>query len=174
MANGLTGAMAVFVFFGLALGSPLVAVTAWGLAQRRDRFQPALGTVAAGCVGLLAAVATAFALFVSPNVALVFGIVTVAAVLVLAVFPVLIGQQLLDRWTLLGPDGALEYATLGWPVAMVASAVVFVAPGGIDGPDVTALTGLAGAFAWVTLAVVVTLGPAVAGLAFYHLVERYA
>ena len=174
MANGLTGAMAVFVFFGLALGSPLVAVVAWGLAQRRDRFQPALGTVAAGSVGLLAAVATAFALFIGPNVALTFAIVTIAAVLVLAVFPVLIGQQLLDRWTLLGPDEALEYATLGWPVAMVASAVVFVAPGGVDGPDVTALSGLAGALAWVTLAVVATLGPAVAGLAFYHLVERYA
>ncbi|PSP70229.1 hypothetical protein BRC79_02600 [Halobacteriales archaeon QH_8_67_27] len=73
-----------------------------------------------------------------------------------------------------GVDEALEYATLGWPVAMVASAVVFVAPGGFGGTDVTALDGAAGAVAWLTLAVVATLGPAVAGLGFYHVVERYA
>jgi len=174
MANGFTGVLAVFVFFGLALASPLVAVVAWGLSQRRDNFQPALGTVAAGSVGLLAAVTTALALFVGPSVGLVFAAVAVGAVLVLAVFPVLIGRQLLDRGTLLGPDEALEYATLGWPVAMVASAGVFVAPGGFGGTDVAALGGLAGAVAWLTLAVVTTLGPAVAGLGFYHVIERYA
>ncbi|WP_436925883.1 hypothetical protein [Halosimplex amylolyticum] len=174
MANGFTGALAVFVYFGFVLASPAVALVAWGLSQRRDSFQTALGTVAAGSVGLLAAVATALALFVSPSVGLVFAGVAVGAVLVLAVFPTLIGQQLLDRWTLLGPDEALEYATLGWPVAMVASFVLFVAPGAAGGADVTALTGLAGALAWVTLALVVTLGPAIAGLAFYHVVERYA
>jgi len=174
MANGFTGVLAVFVFFGLALASPLVAVVAWGLSQRRDRFRPALGTVAAGSVGLLAAVTTALALFVGPSVGLVFAAVAVGAVLVLAVFPVLIGQQLLDRWTLLGPDEALEYATLGWPVAMVASAVLFVVPGGFSRENALFLDGPAAAIAWLTLAVVATLGPAVAGLGFYHVVERYA
>ncbi|WP_123536632.1 hypothetical protein [Halosimplex salinum] len=174
MANGFVGALAVFVYFGLVFASPLVALLAWALSQRRDSFGTALGTVAAGSAGLIASVATAFLLFVSLGSALVFAVVALAATLVLAVFPVLIGQQLLDRWTLLNVDETLEYATLGWPVALVISLVLFVSPGGFGGSDVTALSGLAASVAWMTLVLVVTLGPALAGLGLYHLVERYA
>ncbi|WP_415379047.1 hypothetical protein [Halosimplex sp. TS25] len=174
MANGYVGLLAVFVYFGFALASPVVALVAWGLSKRRDSFGMAFGTVAAGSVGLLAAVATALALFVDPVVGLTFALLVVAAALVLAGFPLLIGRQLLDRWTLLGPDEALEYATLGWPVAMVLSAVLFVAPGGLGRDNVLFLSGGAAAVAWLALALVVTLGPAVAGLAFYHAVERFA
>lgn len=174
MANGFVGAVAVLVYFGFALASPVVALVAWALSKRRESFGMAFGTVAAGSVGLLAAVATALVLFVDLGAGLAFALVAAAAALVLAAFPLLIGRQLLDRWTLLGADETLEYATLGWPVAMVLSAVLFVAPGGFERSNVLFLSGATAAVAWLTLALVVTLGPAVAGLAFYHAVERYA
>ncbi|MFC7141363.1 hypothetical protein ACFQMA_16180 [Halosimplex aquaticum] len=174
MANGYVGLLAVFTYFGFALASPVVALVAWGLSKRRESFRMALGSVMAGSVGLLAAVATALALFVDPGAGLTFALVAAAAALVLAAFPLLIGRQLLDRWTPLGPDEALEYATLGWPVAMVLSAVFFVAPGGLGRYNVLFLSGGAAAVAWLVLAVVVTLGPALAGLGFYRAVERYA
>ncbi|QLH80440.1 hypothetical protein [Halosimplex pelagicum] len=172
MEPGFVGAIALVVSFGLVVASPVVAVAAWALSTRRDSFGDALGTVAAVAVGLFAAVATALAAFVDPGAGLIFGVVAVAASLVLAVFPVVFGRQLLDRWTVLDADETLQYATLGWPVAMVTSAALFVAPGGLARYNVLFLEGLAATVAWLTLVLVVTLGPAVAGLALYNAVER--
>ncbi|QLH76138.1 hypothetical protein HZS55_01935 [Halosimplex rubrum] len=174
METGFVGAVALVVSFGLVVASPVVALAAWALSARRDRFGDALGTVVAGSVGLLAAGAVALAVLVDPGAGLTFGAVAVAAALVLAVFPVLFGRQLLGRWTLLDADEALEYATLGWPVAMVLSAALFVAPGGFARYNVLFLEGLAATVAWLTLVLVVTLGPALAGLGLYNLIERVA
>ncbi len=174
MANGFVGAVALVVYFGLVATSPVLALGTWALSTRTDYFGDALGSVVAVAVGLAAAGAVGLALFVDPGAGLTFAGVAVGAALVLAVFPVVIGRQLLGRWTLLDADEALEYATLGWPVAMVASAVLFVAPGGFGRYNVLFLEGLAATVAWLTLALVVTLGPAVAGLALYNAVERVA
>lgn len=172
MANGFAGVVALFVYYGLVAVSPVVALATWALSTRTDYFGDALGTVVAGSIGLVAAGAVALAVLVDPGAGLTFAGVAVGASLVLAVFPVLIGRQLLGRWTLLDADEALEYATLGWPVTMVISAVLFVAPGGLARYNVLFLEGLAAAVAWTTLALVVTLGPALAGLGLYNVVER--
>ncbi|MFB6139375.1 MAG: hypothetical protein ABEJ26_02955 [Halosimplex sp.] len=174
MANGFVGLLAVFVFFGLVAASPVVALAGWALSTRRDYFGDALGAVAAVGVGLVAAGALSLALLVDPSAGLAFAAVAVGEALVVAAFPVLIGRQLLERWTLLDADEALEYATLGWPVAMVVTAVLFVAPGGLSRYNVLFLDGAAAAVAWLSIAVVVTLGPTVAGLGLYNLVERFA
>ena len=173
MANGFVGAVALLVYFGLVAVSPVVALVTWALSTRTDYFGDALGTVVAGSVGLVAAVAVALAVFVDPGAGLTVAGVAVGAALVLAVFPVVIGRQLLGRWTLLDADEALEYATLGWPVTMVLSVVLFVAPGGLARYNVLFLEGLAAVVAWMTLALVVTLGPALSGLALYNVVERF-
>jgi hypothetical protein len=174
MEAGFVGAMALVVSFGLVVASPVVALAAWALSTRRDYFGDALGTVVAGAVGLFAAGAVALAAFVDPAAGLTFGVVAVGAALVLAVVPVLFGRQLLGRWTLLDADESLAYATLGWPVAMAVGAALFVAPGGLARYNVLFLEGLAATVAWTTLVLVVTLGPAVAGLGLYNVVERVA
>jgi len=173
MEFGFVGATALLFSVGLVVASPMVALSTWALSTRTDYFGDALGSVVAGAVGLVAAGAVGLAVFVDPAVGVTFGVVAVGASLVLAVFPVAIGRQLLGRWTLLDADEALEYATLGWPVAMVTSAVLFVAPGGFGGSNVLFLEGLAATVAWMTLVLVVTLGPALAGLALYNAVERF-
>lgn len=173
METGFVGAMALLVGFALVVASPVVALATWGLSTRTDYFGDALGTVVAGAVGLFAAGAVALAVFVDPGAGLTFAVVAVGAALVLGVAPVLFGRQLLGRWTLLDADEALAYATLGWPVAMVVGAALFVAPGGLARYSVLSLNGLAATVAWTTLVLVVTLGPAVAGLALYNVVERY-
>lgn len=174
MADPPLGLLSVLVYGVLVVTSPLVATAAWGLSQRRRSFRAALGTVAAVALGLVAASVAALALLVDATTGVVFGVLTVAAALVLAGFPLLIGRQLLDRWTPLGPDSALEYATLGWPVAMVASAVVFLAPAGFGDANVFSLSGSTAALAWLAMAAVVSLVPGVAGLAYYRLVEQFA
>ncbi|QPV61367.1 hypothetical protein I7X12_11360 [Halosimplex litoreum] len=174
MEAGFVGAMALVAAFGLVVASPVVAGVAWALSTRTDYFGDALGTVLAGAVGLFAAGAVALAVLVDPAAGLTFAVVAAGAALVLAVVPVLFGRQLLGRWTLLDADEALAYATLGWPVAMVTSAVLFVAPGGFTRYNVLFLDGLAATVAWTTLVLVVTLGPALAGLALYNAVERFA
>jgi|GEM_PF-1318981 len=172
MATEFAGVIALLVYYGLVAASPVVAFVTWALSTRTDYFGDALGSVVAGSVGLVAAGAVGLAVFVDPGAGLTFAGVAVGASLVLAVFPVLIGRQLLGRWTLLDADEALAYATLGWPVTMVASAVLFVAPGGLARYNVLFLEGLAAVVAWMSLALIVTLGPALSGLGLYNVVER--
>lgn len=162
----------VLVYFGGVLFSMPAAVVAWGLSRGSDSFHEALLMVAAGVAAVVLAGMTVVAIRDDPFAGLSMGLTAAAAALVLATFPLFIGRQLLARWTALGADEALEYATLGWPVGLVGSLVLFFAPGGLAGGDSVATTsGAAAAVAWTTLLVVVTLGPAMAGLAFYHAVE---
>lgn len=95
-----------------------------------------------------------------------------SAGVVLAAFPLYIGRQLLERWTPLAPDRALVVAVLGWPVALLASLAVFVAPGGPTRYDITVLSGGGGALAWTAIGLVVTLGPGVVGYGLVRLLGR--
>ena len=172
MTNSPAGLLPVFVYAGAVVLSVPVALVAYALSTRSRTFRGALGWVAAGVTGLVLAGATALAAFVDPTVGLVFAALVAAAGVVLAAFPLYIGRLLVERWTPLGPDAALEYATLGWPVAMVAGFVVFLAPGGPARDNLTFLSGPVAAIAWTVMGLVVTLGPGVAGYGLYRLVDR--
>jgi len=99
----------------------------------------------------------------------------VAAVALVAL-PLVVGQQLVRYASESDPETALRFATYGWPVAMLVVFAIFLAPGGLVGGDLFALTGkrvclaghcgIAAPFvlaAAVELAVAV-LGPGVVGL----------
>jgi len=105
---------------------------------------------------------------------LVAGLVAAVALVAL---PLVVGQQVIRYASESDPETALRFATYGWPVAMLVVFGIFLAPGGLVGGDLFALTGkrvclaghcgvavtfvLAGA---VELAVAV-FGPGVVGLA---------
>jgi hypothetical protein len=172
MTNSPVGLLAVVVYVGWVVASVPLALAVYGLSRWLDDVGLALRYVGAALVGLVLAGATALALFVDPVAGAVFVGLAAAAGIVLAGFPLYIGRQLLERWTPLEPDLALEYAVLGWPVALVVSLVGFLAPGGLGRYNITFLTGGAAALAWVLLGLVVTLGPGVCGFAMYRLRGR--
>lgn len=174
MANGFTGVLALAVYVGWVAGSVPLALACYGLARWLDSVDLAIGYVGAVVVGVVLAGATALALFVDPVAGGLFAVLALAAGVVLAGFPLYIGRQLLERWTALPPDRALLYAVLGWPVALVASLGVFVAPGGPTRYNITFLSGGWAALAWTVVGLVVTLGPGVVGYAAYRLVGREA
>jgi len=172
MTNSPVGLLAVVVYVGWVVASVPLALAVYGLSRWLDDRGLALRYVGAALVGLVLAGGTALALFVDPVAGAVFLGLAAAAGVVLAAFPLYIGRQLLERWTTLPPGRALGYAVLGWPVALVASLVVFLAPGGLGRYNITFLTGGAAALAWVVLGLVVTVGPGVAGFAMYRLLVR--
>jgi len=172
MTNSPVGLLALVVYVGWVLTSVPLALAVYGLGRWLDDLGLALRYAGAALVGLVLAGTTALALFVDPVAGAVFVGLAAAAGVVLAAFPLYIGRQLLERWTTLAPERALEYAVLGWPVALVGSLVVFLAPGGLGRYNVTFLTGGVAALAWVVLGLVVTLGPGVCGFAMYRLVTR--
>lgn len=174
MSNGLAGLFPALVYLGIVVASPAVAVAAWLLGRRSETFGEALATVGGAAIGAVLAGGTALALFVDPLAGVTFVAVAAAGAVVLAVFPLFIGRRLLERWTPLPPDAALEHVTLGWPVALVASFLVFVAPGGVGRYNASFLGGAAAILVWTFLVVLVTFGPALAGLGWYRLRERRA
>jgi hypothetical protein len=122
--------------------------------------------------GFVLALGVAVAAIAGPVVGATLVAIVLAAAVVLAVFPLYIGRQLVERWTGLPGADAQEYAVLGWPVALVASFAVFLAPGGLGRYNLTFLSGPVAALVWLVVGAVVTLGPAVAGYGAYRLFER--
>lgn len=174
MTNGFTGVLALVVYVGWVAGSVPLALALYGLARWLDSVDLALGYVGAVVVGVVLAGATALALFVGPIAGGIFAVLVLAAGVVLAAFPLYIGRQFLERWTSLPPERALVFAVVGWPVALLASLAVFVAPGGPTRYNITFLSGPVAALAWTVMGLVVTLGPGVVGFALVRLVDREA
>lgn len=174
MANGFTGVLALAVYVGWVAASVPLALACYGLTRWLGAVDIATGYVGAVVVGVVLAGATALALFVDPLAGGLFAVLALAAGVVLAAFPLYIGRQLLERWTDLPPDRALVFAVLGWPVALLVSLGVFVAPGGPTRYNITFLSGGKAALAWTVMGLVVTLGPGVVGFGLVRLAGREA
>ena len=83
--------------------------------------------------------------------------------------PLLVGRTLLLRFADVSPERALSGALLGLPVGLLASFVVFVAPGGFARRNILFLDGPVAALAWAVFLGVLVFGPALVGMA----VARY-
>ena len=171
MAIDPAGLLVVFTYFG-AVALSLPAAAAVLLAARR------MGVVRAGVlVGLVvlllvAAAAAALGATVGPVPSLTFAASAAAALLLLWVVPVAVGRWLVRRLAGVGGDVALGYAVAGLPVAMIASALLFVAPGG---PSRYNLTFLAGPALWAAAAAflaIVVFGPGLVGVGLFRLAGR--
>lgn len=100
----------------------------------------------------------------------------IVAGIVLMVLPLLVGRAVIQRSTGIDSDRALQHATYGWPVAMVAVFGIFIAPGGLTaghlfdlGGQPICLAGHCGIPTWLAVAallelVVAVLGPGFVGL----------
>lgn len=171
MTNTPAGLLPVLVYFGAVVVSIPASLATYGVGRWLGSTASALRYVGA-IVGLVVlAGGLLLAVFVDPVVGVALVAMAAGAALVLAGFPLFIGRQLLERWTPLEADEAREYAVLGWPVGLVASFAIFLAPGGPARYNATFLSGPAAVLAWTAVGLVVTLGPAVAGLGMYRLVE---
>jgi len=171
MAIDPAGLLVVFTYFG-AVALSLPAAAAVLLAARR------MGVVRAGVlVGLVvlllvAAAAAALGATVGLVSGLTFAASAVAALLLLWVVPVALGRWIVRRLEGVGGDVALGYAVAGLPVAMIASALVFVAPGGPSRYNITFLSGPALWTASAVFLAVVLVGPGLAGVGLLRLAGR--
>ena len=83
--------------------------------------------------------------------------------------PLVVGRALLVRYADLEPERALYDTLLGLPVGLLASSIVFVAPGGFARRNILLLDGVAVLLAWAVFLAVIVFVPALVGLA----VARY-
>jgi len=163
MTDGVAGLLPLLAYVvTVAVAVPVAAITL--LLARRRLLEPVL-TATLGSVTLfvLLGVATLAALIsVDAGVAALRTALFAGVALVIA--PLALGTVLVRQ--LLGGDRdrALRVVITGWPAALVLSVVVFVAPGGLGGADVTTLEGVVGRAAVALWVAVVLLGPAALGL----------
>ncbi|SFK83270.1 hypothetical protein SAMN04487950_1332 [Halogranum rubrum] len=160
MTNNPAGLLVVFAFVAAAIGSVPLAVVAFLLAGRVRPFSRAV-LYAGGAVGVVAAVLAVVVTIISPAAGLVVAVLAVLTAAVLWAVPLLVARAVLVRR---GLDGqrALRNATVGLPVALVAS--LFVVFGDFRRYNITFLTGTEALVAWTALVLVVFLGPTAVGL----------
>lgn len=100
----------------------------------------------------------------------------VGTLLILTALPLVVGQKVIRHWRHIEPEAALRDTVAGWPIAMLVTFGIFVAPGGlaqgtlfdIGGPTIC-LVGFCGISlllmgAFFVEALVVVFGPGLAGL----------
>lgn len=100
----------------------------------------------------------------------------VATLLILTALPLAVGQKAIQHWRHIESEAALRYTVAGWPIAMLATFGIFIAPGGlaqgtlfdIGGPTIC-LVGFCGirlllAGAVFVESLVAVLGPGLIGL----------
>lgn len=146
----------------VAVAVPVTAVTL--LLARRHLLEPVLTATLASVTALVVLGIGTLAALTSLDAGLRALRTAVVVGLTLVVAPLGLGTVLVRRAIGGDRDRALRVVLTGWPVALVVSAVVFVAPDGLDGTDVTTLGGPLGLVAVVVWAAVVLFGPAAVGL----------
>lgn len=161
MTNSAIGFVLVFGFLAAALGSVPLGVAAFLLGRRVRPFSRALA-YAVGGVAVLVVVLSVAVATITPEAGVVVAATAALTGAVMWVLPLLVARWVLVRRGL-DPERALRYATVGLPVALLCSLVVVF--GDFRRYNITFLTGTEAVLAWTTLAVVVFLGPALAGLA---------
>lgn len=165
MTNDPAGLLAVFAYVGTVVASVPVAVVALLLRRVTTSFREALAYSLGGSFALFTVVAVALAVTVDPGAGGTLFATGVAALVALVAIPLAVGRALVERLAGLDPDRALRWATAGWPVALILSFVVFVAPGGPTRYNATFLSGVEAALAGGAIALAVLVGPGLLGTA---------
>lgn len=96
----------------------------------------------------------------------------VAALLVLTLLPMAIGQRLIEHLRDVDTESAVRFTTYGWPITMIVVFGIFITPRthlfALDGPQIC-LGGFCGISVWLGLAVLLEIvvagfGPGLVGL----------
>lgn len=170
MTNTVAGFLPQFAYLVTIAVSFPIAVISFALARRR-LLEPVL-TVTLVVVGLLvlASVGT-LAAVVSVDAAVEVLRIAVGAGVGLVVVPLTIGTALVRRAADVDRDRALRVTTATWPVGLLVSFVVYIAPGGPYRYNITFLTGNTAVAAFVLWGACILLLPGLLG-AFVLYVRR--
>lgn len=171
MAYEPVGLLAVFVYLGAVIAS-LPAAAAVLLLARRLGVARAAGLVGSGALVLVLAAGLGAGALVGVDAGLTVAGYGVVALAVLWALPALVGRWLVRRLAGAPADFALGYAVAGLPVALVASAVWFAAPGGPTRYNLAFLSGPALWAAAAVLVAIVVLGPGLVGVGLLALAGR--
>ena len=183
-----TGLIPVFVFV-LTLGIAIPVTLASHMIHRTGNgaFRSALRIALLEASGLylvgvivIWAIAGGLELWEIPVTLLVTGVL---ALVVLIIFPLLVGQRIVSHFRAVDREAALRFATYGWPLTMAVFGI-FIAPGGLVHGDLLSLGGyricLAG-FCGISLTLVIALllefivalfGPGLVGSILYISIGR--
>lgn len=165
------GLLAVFVYLGAVVASLPAAATVLLLARRMgaERLAALVGLTALVLVSL---VSIGVSVLAGPDAGLALAGYGVVALAVTWTVPALVGRWLVRRLVGQAVDVALGYAAAGLPVALVASAAWFAAPGGPTRYDLTSLSGPALWAAAAVLLAIVVLGPGLVGVGLLRFAGR--
>jgi len=161
VTDGAVGPPVVIGCLVAAAGSVPLALAAPLLSCRVRPFSRA-PSLAGGAVAVLVVVPAAVVATITPEAGVVVAVVAAVLGAVVWVVPLLVARWLLVRRNV-EPERALRNASVGLPVALLASLLVVF--GDFSRYNVTFLTGVEAVLAWTALALVVFLGPAAVGLA---------
>lgn len=156
-----TGSVLTLVAYGalVVLSLPCAGLGS-ALARRYDPFRVAAGVLGLLGVATLGAVAW---LWVAFGVSAAVLLELLVAWLAVAVGPVVVAAGAVRRFGPAARERAWRLALGTWPLGTVASAVVFVAPGGVSRYNVTFLSGTAAAVAIGALFLALWGLPAIVG-----------
>ncbi|MFW6376957.1 MAG: hypothetical protein ACOC0F_03185 [archaeon] len=162
MTNTVAGLLPQFAYLVTIAVSFPIAVISFALARRR-LLEPVL-TSTLVVVGLLVmASAGTLAAVVSVDAAIEVLQIAVGAGVGLVVLPLGIGTALVRRAVGVDRDRALRVTTATWPVGLVVSFLVYIAPGGPYRYNITFLTGNEAIVAFVVWGACVVFLPGILG-----------
>lgn len=140
MSNTVAGLLPQFAYLVTIGVSFPIAVVSFVLA-RRKLLEPVLTATLVAVALLVMASAGTLAAVVSVDAAIEVVRIAVGAGVGLVVLPLAVGTALVRRTVGVDRDRALRATTASWPIGLLVSFLVYVAPGGPYGYNITVLTG---------------------------------
>jgi len=165
------GLLVVFGYFTAVVLS-LPAAAGVLLLARRVGVRRAADLVGLVAFGLVTVAAVVVGLAAGPVAGATLAGLGLLVLLSLWALPALVGSLLVSRLSPCGDEAALGYAVAGLPVALLASALLFLAPGGPGRYNLTFLSGPSLWLASLVFLAVVLLGPGLVGAALCRLASR--
>lgn len=165
------GLLAVFVYFAAVVLS-IPAAAGVLLLGRRFGIRRATDLVGLAFVGVVALGGLVVAVVTDPIAGVLLAGFGLLALVLLWAVPVLVGAYVVERLESTTGETALGFAVAGLPGAMLVSAILFLAPGGLARYN---LTFLSGPVAWLFLlafGAVVLVGPGLVGVGLYRFAGR--
>jgi hypothetical protein len=140
MTNTVAGFLPQFAYLvTIAVSFPIAAIS-FVLARRR-LLEPVLTVTLVSVSLLVLAGAGTLAAVVSPAAAIEVLRVALGVGVVLVILPLTIGTGFVRRAAGVDQDRALRVTTAAWPIGLLVSFVIYVAPGGPYRYNITFLTG---------------------------------
>jgi hypothetical protein len=163
MTNTVAGFLPQFAYLvTIAVAFP-IAVISFALARRR-LLEPVLTATLVAVAMLVVAAAGTLAAVVSVDAALEILRIALGAGVGLVVFPLGIGTALVRRVAGVDRDRALRVTTATWPIGLLVSFLVYIAPGGPYRYNITFLSGNEAVAAFVVWGACILLLPGILGI----------